>query len=355
MLYKLIASIRNSLYDKGTKPSFEAEVPTVCVGNITVGGTGKTPHTEMILRMLLADDDWYGRNIAVLSRGYKRKSKGFQLVQIDSDASLAGDEPLQIKKKFPAVTVAVDKDRIEGCRLLCHPEGDCPPADLIILDDAFQYRKLRSRVNIILVDYNRPLAKDRFLPFGRLRDLPSRIGEADIVIVTKCPYELMEDERAGFVSNLDLTGFDPATGLAVGKNGKRVVVLFTQVEYEKLNVLYPETDPRYGYSKQMILFSGIAKDGPLRAWLGATYKLVRRFSFPDHHRFSRSDMESIASAVKKFPVAGVVTTEKDAQRVLDCKYVPSAIRERILYVPIRAEFLSEWEESLFRDTLKSLL
>lgn len=355
MLYRLIASIRNRLYDKGTKQSFEAEVPTVCVGNITVGGTGKTPHTEMILRTLLSDDDWCMSNIAVLSRGYKRKSKGFQLVQTDSGAALAGDEPLQIKKKFPVVTVAVDKDRIEGCRRLCHPEGDVPPSDLIILDDAFQYRKLRARVNIILVDYNRPLGKDVFLPFGRLRDLPSRIGEADIVIVTKCPYDLLDEERTEFMKDIDLKDFDPATGYATGKGGKRVVVLFTRVEYEKLQTVFPESDPRYEYSKKMILFSGIAKDGPLMTRLGANYKVVRRFSFPDHHRFTKGDMSSIASAIQDFPIAGVVTTEKDAQRVLDCKCVPAAVRERLLCLPIRVEFLTEREETLFRETLKAAL
>ena len=122
MIYRIILSLRHFLFDKGWKKSYKADVPTICVGNITVGGTGKTPHTEMILRMLLRSDDWAYSDIAVLSRGYKRKTKGFQKVGRDGTALLYGDEPLQIAKKFPAVTVAVDKDRVEGCRFLTHPE-----------------------------------------------------------------------------------------------------------------------------------------------------------------------------------------------------------------------------------------
>ena len=168
MLYRLILAIRHLAYNKGWKKSFKAEVPTICVGNITVGGTGKTPHTEMILRKLLESDRWGYSNIAVLSRGYKRKSKGFQIVDRESTARFAGDEPLQIARKFPSVTVAVDKDRIHGCQQL--------KADIIVLDDAFQYRRLNPSLNIVLVDYNRPIFKDKLMPWGRLRDLPRSSG-----------------------------------------------------------------------------------------------------------------------------------------------------------------------------------
>ena len=180
MLYGLWLRIRHIAYNKGWKKSFRASTPTICVGNVTVGGTGKTPHVEMLLRRLGVSDKWAFRPLAVLSRGYKRKSRGFQIVQPDSSASFAGDEPLQIARKFPGVTVAVDKDRVEGCKKL---QG----ADLIILDDAFQYRRLIPGLSIVLMDYNRPVYEDKLLPWGRLRDLPSRMQEADIVIVTKCP------------------------------------------------------------------------------------------------------------------------------------------------------------------------
>lgn len=123
MLYRLILKTRHNLYNKGVRKSYSAEVPTICVGNITVGGTGKTPHVEMILRLLEESPEWKGKHIAVLSRGYRRKSKGFREVTADGSAVVFGDEPLQIKKKFPSVTVAVCKDRVEGCRILCHPEN----------------------------------------------------------------------------------------------------------------------------------------------------------------------------------------------------------------------------------------
>ena len=179
MVYGLILRIRHFLFDKGWKKSFTAPVPTVCVGNIAVGGTGKTPHTELILKILLAA----GKQPAMLSRGYKRKLKGFRLVPQDGTATLYGDEPVQIARKFPQVTVAVDKDRVRGCKELS-------AAEVIVLDDAFQYRRLQATESVVLTDYNHPLNKGRLLPWGRLRDLPSRIRKAGMVVVTKCPPDI---------------------------------------------------------------------------------------------------------------------------------------------------------------------
>ena len=206
--YWLSLKLRHFLYDTGLKKVRSADVPTICIGNITVGGTGKTPHTEMLIRTLLQDDEWGGKNIAVLSRGYKRKTKGFQQVTEDGTALAYGDEPLQIKKKFPGMTVAVDSNRIEGCDFLSHPEKlqtakkarkcidkSLPASDLIILDDAFQHRALKPTLSIVLVDYNRPIFKDHLLPIGRLRDLPERISAADIIIVSKCPNEVNAWEK----------------------------------------------------------------------------------------------------------------------------------------------------------------
>ena len=184
MLYRIILSLRHLAYDKGWKKVQKADVPTICVGNITVGGTGKTPHVELLLRLLEF------RAVAVLSRGYKRKSRGFRVVQETDTARSVGDEPLQMARKFPSATVAVDKDRLHGCRELAagHPQ-------VIVLDDAFQYRKLDASLKIVLVDYSRPVFEDRLLPWGRLRDLPSRIRKAHAVVVTKCPSELSDEEK----------------------------------------------------------------------------------------------------------------------------------------------------------------
>ena len=313
-----------------------AEVPTICVGNITVGGTGKTPHTEMILRLLQASGRWGKVRPAVLSRGYKRKSKGFQLVQTDSTAAFAGDEPLQIKRKFPDVTVAVDKNRVEGCARLVQ-DG----IGIIVLDDAFQYKKLHATLNIVLVNWKRPIDKDCLLPFGRLRDLPSRIADADMVIVTKGPSELDPEDRERWREKIGLRPDQP--------------LYFTTEEYDSPVPVFPaEADPRYNYSKTVILFSGIADDTPLRAHLSDTYKIVEVLKFPDHHAYSGMDMAQIAGAVRRYPTAALLTTEKDAARVLDCKKVDENIRKRLFAVPVKASFVDEADREEFAQRLSTL-
>ena len=373
MIYRIILSIRHFLFDKGWKKSYAADVPTICVGNITVGGTGKTPHTEMILRLLLRSDEWAYSDISVLSRGYKRKSKGFQKVGRDGTALQFGDEPLQIAKKFPVVTVAVDKDRVEGCRFLAHPEQlqtdkkakGCldkaiPASHIIVLDDAFQYRRLRADVNIVLVDYNRPVQKDRLMPWGKLRDLPSRLKAADILIVTKCPTYLDEWEKGKWAKQLGVNDYSPATCKGVRKlrkgAQKEQTVLFTTIGYEPMVPVFPDdADSRFMYAQRLILFSGIAKDTPLRAFLSDNYKEVKRFNFPDHHKYSSADLAKVGRAVKTFPTACVATTEKDAQRVVDTKKVPETLRKRLFQVPINVQFLSPAEAEVFETTLLDLL
>jgi len=363
----LILTIRDFLYRSGIKKSYRADVPTICVGNVTVGGTGKTPHTEMILRELLAGDKWGARNIAVLSRGYKRHSKHFQQIMWDSNASFAGDEPLQIKRKFPQVTVAVDKDRVEGCRFLVHPEElqksrkarkcrnrELPAADLIILDDAFQYRRLTADLNIVLVDYNRPVGKDHLLPFGQLRDLKKRLRDADLIIVTKCPVYLEDTERIDFAHLLGFKYFNPEKSEGTTKKGQRQTVLFSCISYGKSQTMFRTSDPRYIYSKKLVLFSGIANDIPLRNFLSDTYKIVNHLSFSDHHEYTAGDFRRIRSCIENNPVAAVATTEKDAQRVMDSKDVPEILRERMFYVPIEVSFLTEEEHERFRAILSEI-
>ena len=330
MLYGTLLAIRHFCYDKGWKKSCRASVPTICIGNITVGGTGKTPHTEMVLRKLLQSDDWAYSNLAVLSRGYKRKSKGFQLVPRDGTALLYGDEPLQMAKKFPAVTVAVDKDRVRGC-------GKLADAHLIVLDDAFQYRRLKADINVVLVDYNRPVHKDTLLPWGRLRDLKSRLKAADMVIVTKCPAYVDDWERSQWVKYLRLS---PEQKL-----------FFTTLTYGAPEPVFPEGDARYTYSKRLVLFTGIANDAPLRSYLSDTYKIVRRIGFPDHHKYTRADIGTLKAAVKEFPTACLVTTEKDAQRIVDVKNVPEELRLRMFQIPVEAAFLTPEEDAAFTETL----
>ncbi len=331
MIYGLVLRIRHLLYDKGWKKSFSAPVPTVCVGNITVGGTGKTPHVELLLRLLLAA----GKQPAVLSRGYKRKLKGFQLLPADSSAALYGDEPVQIAHKFPEVPVAVDKDRVHGCGQLA------AKASCIVLDDAFQYRRLRATLNIVLVDFHRPIFKDRLLPWGRLRDLPGRLKAAQVVIVTKCPAELSAQEREAWRKDLHLS---PEQQL-----------FFTTLQYGTPLPVFPEADAHYLYAKQCTVLTGIANDAPLRSYLSDTYKIGQHLQFPDHHAYSKADLRTIGRAIQASATSCLFTTEKDAQRLRDCKHVPQNIRERLFFVPIEAAFLQEEEQAAFTAALLAVL
>lgn len=365
--YYLTLKLRHACYDHGIFKVGTCEVPTICVGNITAGGTGKTPHTEMILRTLLRSDDWAFRNIAVLSRGHKRNSGGFQLVEKDGKVKEYGDEPLQIKRKFPGITVAVDRQRIKGCDILCHPEKlkterrpqmfrlVDPPADLIVLDDAFQYRTLRAYFNIVLVDYNRPTYKDQLLPFGRLRDLPQRLHYADIIIVSKCPAYLEDGQKIQWAESFGLKDYDLKTCTGTDRKGAVKTLLFTTTWYNSMQPIFEEGDPRYAYSQKLILFSGIANDTPLRMYLSDEHKIVKRFNFMDHHNYNRFDIRNIMAAVKEHPTAVVATTEKDCQRIVDYKRIPKALKVRLYQVPIEVGFLSDHEKSVFEDTLMTAL
>lgn len=367
--YYLTLKLRNAMYDNDFLcKRKEAEVPVVSIGNITVGGTGKTPHTEMILRMLLGNEEWQDKNLAVLSRGYKRKSKGFQQVTCRKNATFYGDEPVQIKKKFPGVTVALDKNRVRGCNYLCHPEKlrtsrnsrkcldkDFPAADLILLDDGFQYRKLKATLNIVLVDFNRPVSKDKLLPFGSLRDLPERMKDADIIIITKCPQYLNDWDKTVWASSCGVRDFACSTCSGVSSEGKRQYVFFSSISYCPPVPIYEECDPRYVYSKRMILFTGIARDLPLRTYLCDTYKIVDAFRFSDHHAFSDGDIRKITTAAGKWATAALCTTEKDAQRVIACKKMPSSLRKRLFQIPIEVGFLTEKEQETFSEVFFSAI
>lgn len=353
---------------------------SVCVGNIAAGGTGKTPMTELIIKTLqegsepdaepvirkedmeydglfagigLFDGSFGGvckqpkRNIAVLSRGYRRKTKGYLQVLPDGTAEQYGDEPLQIKRKFQTVTVAVDEDRVRGVRNL-QDEG----ADFIILDDAFQHRRIKPTSTILLTSYSRPYYKDCLLPWGRLRDLRCRALEADMIIVTKCPTVLDGQEKSEIAAHLGLKDFDEKNCTAVNRKGRTQFLLFSTVLYDSLKPVFPDGDLRYVHSGLAILLTGIADAAPLMKWLCETYRIIRHFNFPDHHSFSPSDMESINSFARHNLTAVVITTEKDAQRLRDGSLVPEDMRKRMFYAPIRTMMLSTAEHEVFRNFLQ---
>ena len=366
--YWAILKLRHFMFDHGLRKVVKADVPTICVGNITVGGTGKTPHTEMLLRTLLEHPQWGQRNLAVLSRGYKRKTRGFQQVTMNGTAKEYGDEPMQIKSKFPQITVAVDKNRVQGCDFLAHPEKlhtskkakrckdkDIPAADLIILDDAYQHRSIKPSVSIVLINHEKPTFMDRLMPFGKLRDLPERIDDADILIVSKCPQDMNAWQKCTWAEALGVERYDASLCMGFRKNGKVQHIFFTTTTYDTPEAVFPEGDYRYVYAKRLILFSGISNDKPLRHYLSSTYKIVRHHDFADHHRFSRADMAKINSDANAFPTSVVMTTEKDCQRVRDCKNLPDNLKQRMFYTPIKTAFLSEDDKEVFISVLNGFL
>lgn len=366
--YYLTLKIRHTLYDNGVYKVHKCSVPTICVGNIAAGGTGKTPHTEMIIRTLLASGSWKDKHIAVLSRGHKRNSSGFQQILATDSASFAGDEPLQIKRKFPEITVAVDRTRVEGCDFLLHPEQlktsrkarkcahkDIQSPDLIVLDDAFQYRSLQAHFNIVLVDYNRPVSTDCLLPFGRLRDLPERLLHANIIIVTKCPPYMENWEKIEWAKSLEISNYSIETCQGTTKDGKKMTVLFTAISYCPLEPVFENEDKRYIYSHNLILVSGIASDTPLKRYLSDTYGIVKHFKFNDHHKYTSLDIRRITRATAKWPTALIATTEKDSQRLRSYKKMPETLQKRMFQTPIEVHFLSEHEKGIFEKTLLDAL
>ena len=313
--YSLSLKFRNLLYDKNIIKSVSYDIPVISVGNITVGGTGKTPHVEFLIRLL---ESKY--RIAVISRGYKRKSKGFREVSIEDNYRDTGDEPLQIKRKFPHITVAVDGSRCRAIeKLMGRPEDQRP--QLILLDDAFQHRKVRPQLSILLIDYNRPITKDYLLPLGRLRDLPSSKNRADIVIVTKTPETIDSIEMRDWRTRLKL------------KDNQHL--FFSMIDYDEIRPVFDEGDMRYAYSNKAVLFSGIANDKPLKDFLARIKKsIVAEKKYGDHHNYSKHNIRQLDKLARRNPTAALITTEKDSQRLFRHTVITPELKKRVFYIPI---------------------
>ena len=341
--YWIALKTRHFLYDKGIFKSVSYPVPVICVGNITVGGTGKTPHTEMIIRMM---QDKY--RIAVLSRGYKRKSKGFRIATLKDTFAEIGDEPMQIKHKFPHITVAVCADRREGIeKLLALPEpapGIEPPfrPQMIILDDAFQHRRVKPSHSIVLINWKNPIFSDSLLPLGRLRDLPEQIKRADSVIVTKSPRF---GERDGIIDpDLSEEQIAPVEKLWRQKLGLRPdqKICFSYIKYGAPAGVEPETaDSRYIYSGSAIFFTGIANDSEFRDHICGTYKILDSLKFPDHYNFTKGNIKEINRWAAQYPTSVVLTTEKDSKRLINNPYLSQDLKKRLFYIPIEVEILPQ--------------
>ena len=338
-LYGLAIKLRNMMFDIGLLKSRSFRVPVIAVGNITVGGTGKTPHVEFLVRLLREQF-----RVAVLSRGYKRKSRGFVKADADTGMPKIGDEPYQMKQKFPDVTVAVDKNRCHGIDMLTEEDE---ALDVVLLDDAFQHRYVKPGINILLVDYHRLIIYDELLPAGRLREPLKGKDRADIVIVTKCPTDMKPMEYRVITKAMQLYPYQR--------------LYFTALEYDELRPLFPEgpepsepkTSKSHGSSKSLsaladqhvLLLTGIGSPKQMDQDLSPLTASLSPMVFSDHHQFRKKDIRLINETFAAMTAPKcIVTTEKDATRLQTVHGLSDEVRRALYVLPVRIIFLHEQEE-----------
>jgi tetraacyldisaccharide 4'-kinase len=320
ILYDAITGIRNRLYDRGYKPSASFELPLICIGNLSVGGTGKTPMVEYLVRLL--ENNW---RLATLSRGYKRSTRGFRIAEPSDTPQSIGDEPFQFYQKYgDKVTVAVGEERVFAIPAILQARE----IDIILLDDAFQHRRVRPSFSILLTDYNRPFYNDFLLPAGRLRESRGGAERADVVVVTKCPDtvsgdELMEIEKSirGYVSK---------------------PVFFSGIKYGT-PLPWGTTDPG-GISEEVILITGIANAGPLRDYVKRHFRLVDHIEYADHHQYTAADLENMADRLQSNPSASILTTEKDINKLGTLAVQSRFPTGKLFYLPIQVQFLKDGKD-----------
>ena len=296
VIYGVVTGVRNFLFHIGVLKSQTFRVPVICVGNITVGGTGKTPHTELIISELKKKF-----RVACLSRGYKRKTRGFILANEHSTAAEIGDEPMQIKSKYPDILVAC----------------------------AFQHRYVQADKNIVLIDYNRPVHEDCLLPAGRLRESVQALKRADYIIVTKCPKSIQPIEKRILSKHLKIKPYQQ--------------LFFTTLEYGKIKPLFPQYESIVpDRSSSILCLTGIAQPGPYIDHLKTFTSDITEIRYPDHHHFSKKDFQQIARAFESIenPKKYIFTTEKDAVRLKACP-LPEELQRVIYYIPVEPVFIDQ--------------
>jgi tetraacyldisaccharide 4'-kinase len=311
-IYTLVVIVRHRLYDWGVLKSYSFDIPVVCIGNITVGGTGKTPTAEYILASLAKH-----YTMAILSRGYGRNTKGYREVTVNDIYSDVGDEPLQMKLKFPETVVVVSEDRVAGIERI---RQEHPEVNLIIMDDGFQHRRVRPKVNILIVDSTRPYDSDHMLPLGRLRDLPSRLKEGHIFIVSKCSDTMSPIDKRIWYNKLRDQAYHE--------------VFFSNIETLDIEPIYDfDNREQPYYAQQAILVSGIGNPRPFIREAETRFTVVDKVIFPDHHKFTADDLKSIYEVFNKYPRAIILTTEKDAVRLRRAR-MPERMMRAMYYQPI---------------------
>lgn len=327
-LYGLGMRLRNQLFELGILKSRSFDVPVISVGNITVGGSGKTPHVEYLIN-LLKDR----MKIAVLSRGYKRKSRGYVLAGKETVMRDIGDEPYQMKNKFRNIHVAVDKDRCHGIERLIGDE-ETKDTDVILLDDAYQHRYVKPGINILLVDYHRLIIYDKLLPAGRLREPQNGKSRADIVIVTKCPRDLKPMEYRVIIKAMSLYPYQK--------------LYFTTLEYDELKPAYcGENRPLDSIKndENILLLTGIASPKQMIYDLRPYSEHITPLTYPDHHQFTKKDIERINEAFAQMPEPKmVITTEKDNSRLFGMEGLSDEVRHNLYILPVKIKFMLDREE-----------
>ena len=331
-LYAIVLFIRHRLYDWGLLKSTSFSVPTICVGNLSLGGTGKTPHTENLIK-LLKDI----ANVAVLSRGYGRKSTGFVLANEVSAYEQIGDEPLQYHLKFDNITVAVDEDRCDGVRNLMRLEKS---PDVILLDDAYQHRKIKPGLNILLTEYYNIYTKDSLVPAGNLRDIKVAAKRADIIIVTKSPRVLLPYDKRDVINAINAKPYQK--------------IFFTYIDFQKLKPINKTAEETILQDmKSVYLFCGIANPYPLEDYLKRKYNTLITNYFGDHHCFNDNDIDMILSGFDS--VIGknkiIVTTEKDLMRLTNSSYINRFDNVPLFTIPIEVRFNDVKEEEIFKNLI----
>ena len=334
-LYGAGVRFRNLLFEMNILKSKSYAVPVISVGNITVGGTGKTPHVEYLIQLL---KDKF--NVAMLSRGYKRKSSGYVLATPETPMKMIGDEPYQIKQKYPKVTVAVDGKRTRGIEHLIHDDST-KETDVILLDDAYQHRYVKPGLNILLVDYHRSIIFDKLIPAGRLREPLKGKDRADIVIVTKCPKELKPMEFRVLTKQMNLYPYQQ--------------LYFTTLDYGQLKPVFPNTPnnrnnlstPNHledlsGY--HVLLLTGIASPKQIYYDVKPHAKDIKSLAYGDHHAFKQRDIHHINETFANLPSPKVIiTTEKDMVRLETTQGLSDEVKNNLDVLPVRISFMLEGE------------
>ncbi len=333
LLYGVVVAIRNKFYDSGFFSSIEFSLPVICVGNITVGGTGKSPHIEYLIEHLKST-----YQLATLSRGYRRYTRGFKIADEKSNARDIGDEPFQFKAKYPQVEVCVAEERMTAIPQLLQQK---PHIEVILLDDAFQHRTVRAGLNILLTDYHRLYTRDHIMPFGLLRESRKAAKRAQVIVVSKCPPDLSLQQKQALIDELNPEPYQS--------------VYFSCIEYKHL---YPlsQTTVTYNQDTEVLLVSGIANPAPLIEKLSKDFSKIYPLTFKDHHYFTYDDAEEIRDAFQHITSKNkiIITTEKDASRLILLQDKLSTYELPIYIQSIGIRFLFD-EEMQFNQIITSFI